>query len=70
MNNYQLECSFKTLADKNFTLRVRGVKNSLDSTTVAGVMDDLVKEKLFGKSDTITEKISAKVIETKVTPLF
>lgn len=70
MNSYALEMDFKTLADKNFTLRVKGVKNNLDSTTVAGVMDDLTKDKLFGKRDIITEKVSANIIETKITPLF
>lgn len=67
---YALEMDFKTLADKDFTLRVKGIKANLDSTTVAGVMDDLVKEELFGRNDLITEKAGASIVETKITPLF
>lgn len=67
---YALEMDFKTLADKDFTLKVKGIKANLDSTTVAGVMDDLVINKLFGRNDIVTEKTSANIVETKITPLF
>jgi len=67
---YALEMDFKTLADKDFTLRVKGVKSGLDSTTVAGVMDDLVTNKLFGRNDIVAQKVSANIVETKITPLF
>ena len=70
MNRYQLECTFKTKADKNLTLRIKDVKKDLDTTAVAGVMDAMIAEKIFGKSDLVVDKISAKLIETKVSSLI
>ena len=60
MNRYQLECTFKTQADKK----------DLDTTAVTGVMDAMITEKIFGKNDLVVDKLSAKLIETKVSSLI
>ena len=70
MNNYQLECVFKTQGEKNFTLRLYDVKQDLDASTVTGVMDRLIEDQLFGKEDIIASKMSANLIETKKTALL
>ena len=70
MNKYQLECTFKTQADKNLTLRIKDVKKDLDTTAVTGVMDAMITEKIFGKNDLVVDKLSAKLIETKVSSLI
>lgn len=70
MNKFALQLEFKTKAGKDFGLRINDVKKDLDTTTVAGVMDALIADKLFGPTDTVVDRTAANLIETKISPLL
>lgn len=70
MNKYALQLEFKTKADKDFSLRINDVKRDLDTAAVAGVMDALITDKIFGPNDIVVDKKSASIIETKITSLI
>lgn len=69
-SKFALQLEFKTQAGKDFNLRVNDVKKDLDTTTVAGVMDALITDKLFGPTDIVVDKTAANLIETKISNLL
>lgn len=70
MNKFALQLEFSTAAGKDFSLRINDVNKDLDTSKVAGVMDALITDKIFGPNDVVVDKKSASLIETKISSLL